>query len=338
VILLGDEHQLASVEAGAVLGDICGVGCPPGYSPAFASRLSRWVGSGVETAASDLEPIEIRDSIARLTRSYRYDAQSGIGALARAINQGDASAALEILDSSDSPEVSRFDLALAGPAIAELQREITLGFREFLGEEDPARMLERFSHFRVLSPQRMGSGGVDELNRQIEAILRRENLIGASAEWYPGRPLMVKTNDYAQNLFNGDIGIVIPRPAGDDGVERVVFRDDTHDDTHDDSHDDSHDESGAVRRLACSRLPEHETAFAMTIHKSQGSEFDRVAIVLTDQASKHASRELLYTAVTRARSRVSLYGSRDAIAQAIGRRIQRASGLGDALRSPAGDL
>ncbi len=333
VILLGDEHQLASVEAGAVLGDICAVGSPPGYSPSFASRLSRSVGVGVETAASDLEPNEIRDSIARLTHSYRYDAQSGIGALARAINRGDAAAALEILDSPDSPEVSRFDPASGGPAIAELQRDITLGFRDYLAEEDPARMLERFSHFRVLSPQRMGPGGVEQLNRQIEAVLRREKLIEGSAECYPGRPLMVTTNDYSQDLFNGDIGIVLPGPAGDDGVERVVFRNDLHDDIHHDIHDNRHEESGAVRRLAYSRLPEHETAFAMTIHKSQGSEFDRVAIVLTDQASKRASRELLYTAVTRARNRVAIYASRDAIAQAIDRRIERASGLRDALLS-----
>jgi exodeoxyribonuclease V alpha subunit len=176
----------------------------------------------------------------------------------------------------------------------------------------------------------MGPGGVEDLNRQIEAVLRREGLIGASGETYPGRPIMVKTNDYAQDLFNGDIGIVLPRPAGENEVERVVLRDL--------SQSDALDEPLAIRRLAYSRLPDHETAYAMTIHKSQGSEFDRVAVVLTEQASKYASRELLYTAVTRARSSVVLYASRDAITQAVDRRIQRASGLGDALRSPAGDL
>ncbi len=315
VILLGDEHQLASVEAGAVLGDICAIGNSPGYSSAFASRLSRWVGEDVETVPPDLEPNEIRDSIARLTHSYRYDAESGIDALARAINRGDVSAALEILDGPDYPEVLRFDLDARGPSIVQLYRDITAGFRGFLAEADPERMLERFAYFRVLSPQRKGPGGVEELNRQIEAVLRREKLIGESADRYPGRPLMVKTNDYAQELFNGDVGIVI---AGDEAIERVVF----------------HGETGSVRRLAYSRLPEHETAFAMTIHKSQGSEFDRVAVVLTDFASQRASRELLYTAVTRARSRVALYGSRDAIARAIGRKIERASGLGAALRSP----
>jgi exodeoxyribonuclease V alpha subunit len=318
VILLGDEHQLASVEAGAVLGDICAIGSSPGYSFAFASRLSRWVGADVETAAPDLEPNEIRDSVARLTHSYRYGAESGIDALARAINRGDVSAALEILDGPDYPEVLRFDLDARGPSIVQLYRDITVGFRGFLAEPDPERMLERFSYFRVLSPQRKGPGGVEELNRQIEAVLRREKLIGGSADRYPGRPLMVKTNDYAQELFNGDVGIVIAGDAGGEAIERVIF----------------HSETGSVRRLAYSRLPEHETAFAMTIHKSQGSEFDRVAVVLTDFASQRASRELLYTAVTRARSRVALYGSRDAIARAIGRKIERASGLGDALRSP----
>lgn len=327
VILLGDEHQLASVEAGAVLGDICAVGSPPGYSAAFASRIACWVDGEVEV--SDGEPNAIRDGIVRLTHSYRYDPQSGIGALARAINRGDADSALEILDSPDSPEVLRFDLERSGPAIAMLQRDIVEGYRAFLEEEDPARMLERFSRFRVLSPQRMGPGGVEELNRQIESVLRREELIVESGESYPGRPLMVKTNDYAQDLYNGDIGIVLPQRDGQGDVARVAFDAAGHDDD---------DDAGNVRRLAHSRLPAHETAFAMTIHKSQGSEFDRVVVVMTDRASEHASRELLYTAVTRARSHVSIYASRDAIAQALGRRIQRASGLGDALRSPNGGL
>lgn len=298
VILLGDEHQLASVETGAVLGDICGVvASDESLAPAGDSGLG--------------------DCIARLTHSYRYDPESGIGALARAINRGDVAAALEVLDSPNHPEVARFDLDARGPAVAQLQRDVIRGFGAYLADRDPERMLAGFSRFRILSPLRRGPGGVYELNRSIEAILRREEMISRNLERYPGRPLLINTNDYSQQLFNGDVGIVVPEA---DGVVRVVFPSVT----------------GSARSLAYSRLPNHETAFAMTVHKSQGSEFDEVAIVLTDFAAIRTTRELLYTAVTRARSKVTLYGSRDAVAQTIGREVERASGLGDALRSLPG--
>ena len=297
VILLGDEHQLASVETGAVFGDICGVAVSDA-SPAAASEH------------------DLGDCIARLTYSYRYDPESGIGALARAINRGDVAAALEVLDSTKHPEVARFDLDDLAPAAAQLQRDVIRGFGAYLAEQDPERMLDGFSRFRVLSPQRRGPGGVEELNRSIEAILRRERMIGRNVERYPGRPLLINTNDYSQGLFNGDVGIIVPEAGG---VERVIFPSAT----------------GSARSVAYSRLPDHETAFAMTVHKSQGSEFAEVAIVLTDFASLRATRELLYTAVTRARSKVTLFGSRDAVAQTIGRKLERASGLGDALRFPA---
>ena len=143
---------------------------------------------------------------------------------------------------------------------------------------------------------------------------------------------MVKTNDYTQSLWNGDLGVVVGGvvgsvAGGDPGIERVVFEADT-------PKVIDGLERDSTRTLAYARLPECETAFAMTIHKSQGSEFDRVAVVLTDMAAERATRELLYTAITRARSKVTLYGSKDAIAQAINRKIERSSGLGDALRSP----
>jgi exodeoxyribonuclease V alpha subunit len=316
VILLGDEYQLASVEAGAVLGDIC-ASASTGYSRAFASRLEQWVGGGVESSNEGEAPCDIQDSIVRLTHSYRYGEDSGIGALARAINGGDGSQALEILDSDQFPDVTRVNFDQRTESQALFHAELLDGFAGFLSSEDPEERLRKFSEFRVLSPQRAGSGGVEELNRQIEAVLRRGELIRGRAERYAGRPLIIKTNDYAQSLWNGDVGVVL---GGDAGVERVVF-------------DADRADRDAVRTFAYARLPECETAFAMTIHKSQGSEFDRVAVVLTDAAAERATRELLYTAVTRARSQVTLYGSKEAIAQAIGRKIQRASGLGDALRS-----
>jgi exodeoxyribonuclease V alpha subunit len=291
VILLGDEHQLASVEAGAVLGDIC--------AAAIKSR-----GAGAAPA--------IGECIARLSHSYRYDAKRGIGALARAINDGDVDATLEILASPDHPEVERLDFEPRGVGEARLRRDIVDGYRVYLEEVDPDKILAQFSQYRVLSPQRKGPGGVEELNQQIETALRREQLIGSSPDRYERRPILVKANDYGVQLFNGDIGIVEP---GQVGIERVLFQGD----------------EGELRKVTYARLPQHESAFAMTVHKSQGSEFERVAVVLTAYAARHASRELLYTAITRARSSVTLYGSESAIAEAVGRRIARSSGLADAL-------
>jgi len=318
VILLGDEYQLASVEAGSVLGDICSAATGRGYSPASGKRLRRWVGAGVEVAASDRDSSEIDDSLVRLTHSYRYDPGSGIGALARAINEGDATRALEILEAAESPEVMRVDFSAHRKAEGTFAARMVEGFHGYLAQEDPAGMLRDFGQFRVLAPQRVGPGGVVQLNREIEAYLRGADLLRDQSDRYPGRPLMVKSNDYGQALWNGDVGIVLP---GEPGLERVVF-------------DAEQGGAEGTRRLAYSRLPECETAFAMTIHKSQGSEFERVAVVLTDAAAERATRELLYTAVTRARTGVTLFASANAIAQAIGRQIPRSSGLGDALRSP----
>lgn len=287
LILLGDEHQLASVEAGAVLGDLCGVGAAAG--------------------ASGDSPIA--DCIARLTRSYRYDEQSGIGALARAINEGDATGALEILDSPAFGDVTREDPGSLVALPARLRDEVVEGFRSFLGEPEAEARLEAFSAFRLLATHRRGPGGVEELNRHVETALLRAALIPNVEPPPPGRPVLITRNDYEVELFNGDIGITLP--GG-----RVVFP--------------ALDE-GAPRRIASSRLPAHESAWAMTVHKSQGSEFEHVCVVLPERVTPLLSRELLYTAITRARRRVTIFASRASISAAIDRRIERASGLRDAL-------
>jgi exodeoxyribonuclease V alpha subunit len=227
------------------------------------------------------------------------------------------------LEDERYPDNSRHDPDPRGGLHAALREEIIAGFGGFLLERDEERKLERFSEFRILSPERHGPGGVEALNRDVELVLRRENLIGRSPDRYSGRPLMIKTNDYSVELFNGDIGITLADTSGD-GIVRALF----------------HNASSGHRRIAISRLPERETAFAITVHKSQGSEFDAIALVLHERAALHATRELLYTAVTRAKERVSLYAGREVIRQVITRRASRESGLGDALRGldPSGKM
>jgi len=323
VILLGDEHQLASVEAGAVMGDVCRAATPEGFDADHAERLEMLVGAAVPRAEPSSEPGALRNHVVRLTRSYRYASDRGIGALALAINRGDASAVLEILAAPDHPEVE-----LRGPVHESredheaFRTQVVEGYRSYLEADDPFAMFETFAAFRVLSPVRSGRTGVEGLNRQIEAELRAAGVLESVPGDSTGRPILVTENDHTQGLFNGDIGFFVAPEAGEPARPRVVFQ------------GPGLVEGEAVtslRKISPGRLPAFEPAWAMTIHKSQGSEFGHVAVVISDAAAEHATRQQLYTAITRARLGVTLYASENAIAQAVERDTERSSGLGDAL-------
>jgi exodeoxyribonuclease V alpha subunit len=168
--------------------------------------------------------------------------------------------------------------------------------------------LERF---RVLAPHREGRHGVGNLNRLTEAALSRLPSAGSSAAGQT--PVMITGNSYDLGLYNGDTGVLSGTAPGD--CSAVYFP----------------DPDSGVRRISALRLPPHETAFALTVHKVQGSEFDAVLLVLPDQMSEVLSRELLYTAVTRARKRVEIWGDEEVFRRAVERRIERNSGLRDRL-------
>jgi exodeoxyribonuclease V alpha subunit len=280
LVLLGDRHQLASVEAGSVLGDICAVE---------------------------------RSPVVFLTESHRYAPASGIAALAEAIQRGDADAALAVLEGDEHPDAARVDLGPDGPAGA-LIADALRGYRPYLDEADAAARLDAFGRFRILCAHRRGPHGVARMNDLVEEAIAEAGWIDRRGPTYAGRPLLVTRNDYALQLFNGDVGIVVQEPD-DPSRRRAVFR----------------SGEGELRRLSPARLPPHETVFAMSIHKSQGSEFDEVAVVLAEPDSPLLSRELLYTAVTRSRRRVVLHASRAAVAAAVRRPVERSSGLRDAL-------
>jgi exodeoxyribonuclease V alpha subunit len=181
-------------------------------------------------------------------------------------------------------------------------------------DESTGDIFDRFAAFRLLTPLRQGPLGVAALNAEIEKGLAARGLIPSRSLWYAGKPVMIVSNDYALRLFNGDIGICVPDPVS--GELRIAFP----------------AEEG-VRLLAPARLPAHETAWAMTVHKSQGSEFDEVALVLPDDQSELVTRELVYTAVTRARSAVAIWASEAVLRAACQRRIVRHSGLVKRLQS-----
>lgn len=314
LILLGDKDQLASVEAGAVLGDVCNTGGRHSYSAKLVETVGALAGRALPSDPQGPRATGIWDCIVHLTKSYRYGAGSGIGMLAQAINAGDSDAALAILESSEYPDAARAEPMPGASLGKRLQRTVVRGFRPYLEEQDFARRLQALERFRVLCAHRHGPSGVEEINRQIEAALHHAGLIRAEGTHYTGQPVMVTRNDYQLNLFNGDVGLFLNDPVDTTRTIACFAA-----------------AEGGLRILAPSRLPPYETVFAMSVHKSQGSEFDEVVVVLPERVSPVMTRELLYTAVTRARRKVTLYASREVIARAIASRIQRASGLRDRL-------
>lgn len=311
LILLGDPNQLASVEAGAVLGELCtGAG---GYSAAGAERIEAATGD----AAPGGGPGGMGDAIAMLGHSYRFEGGGAIGRLAAAVNAGDADAALALLRAGGAVRFEAIDTPAA--LGARLAAQVALALQPLFENSgdaavEPAAALARLGAFQVLTALRDGPFGVAGVNAAIERALHRRGLIRGQAANYPGRPLLITRNDYGLGLFNGDLGLLLPDATG---VLRAWFA----------------APDGGPRALTPTRLPAHEAAYALTVHKSQGSEFDRLLLVLPPQPNPLLTRELIYTALTRARDGVTVWGAEATLAAAIGRRLERDSGLSDRVKS-----
>ena len=292
LILLGDQDQLASVEAGAVLGDIC--------------------------AAAECKPL--LGSIARLGHNWRFARDSQIGRLASAVTNGDTNEALATLSRSGQSEAIMRPVAKRTDLVDLLEEHCMNVYAEGLhlaATGAPAEVVfNSISRLKLLAAHRIGPGGVHELNQQVEKQLALRGLLRSGDTWYPGRPVLVTRNDYNLRLFNGDVGVVLRDPDQPERLKAVFAQ-----------------SEGGWRAISPGRLPEHETAYAMTVHKSQGSEFNCVIMVLPERASILLSRALLYTAITRATDRLEIWGSTEILEEAIRRRVRRASGLRDRLCS-----
>ena len=314
LILLGDKDQLASVEAGSVLGDLCFDAQAGGYGAATAAF--------VEAASGQVIPAEFlgnAGALAQQTVMLRQSRRFGgpIGQLALAVNNGDAEAARAVLR-SDSGGQLHWNEAAQQEDMLRLAAE---GYRPFLElvrqgagaaahDAWAASVLQAFEGFRLLCAVREGEWGVSGLNEGIAQRLEENGLLKRRGEWYAGRPVMVTRNDYATGVYNGDIGLVLPDPERAASL-RVYFSD-----------------GGQVRSVLATRLRNVETAFAMTVHKSQGSEFSHTVLVLPREASSVLARELVYTGITRARQRFTLLTPNPGVLpDAIRRRTERTSGL-----------
>ena len=193
------------------------------------------------------------------------------------------------------------------------------GFRPVLETGTAKEALASLQRFRILCAVRHGACGIENLNTVAEEILAEAGLLTPRRGWYSGQPIMVTQNDYNLALFNGDSGIILP-DADEGGELRAFFL----------------SAEGRLRRFLPSRLPVHETAFAMTVHKSQGSEFGKVLLILPENDAPILTRELLYTGLTRAREGVEIWAAEAVLRASIARRVVRASGLQDALQGGAG--
>jgi exodeoxyribonuclease V alpha subunit len=324
LILLGDKDQLASVEAGSVLGDLCAGADTAEFSAETTRYLQKCTGQKLPqpTAPASAQPRHgLAQQTLMLRKSRRF--QGPIGALAKAINAGDEAA---LHAAAQNP----IDVQLQHPQHADAITRLALegrphapgGYRPYLelvragprsGQpySDWVRAtLNAFEQFRILCTLREGDWGAAGVNQAVQAALRKDGLLPKqSAEWYPGRPVMITRNEHALGVFNGDVGIALP--TADKTALRVWLQD-----------------GETLRSVAVNRLAEIETAYAMTIHKSQGSEFHHCVVVLPPQANAITSRELLYTGVTRAKQRVTLVApSASALQHALHTRTLRGSGL-----------
>jgi exodeoxyribonuclease V alpha subunit len=323
LVLLGDKDQLASVEAGGVFNTLAS---GAGLLPRDRDRLERCCklrfAATTDTARQGIAAGPLAGTAVWLQRSYRFTAGEGIGRLANAVR-----------DFGKWGQSDQDDLPLSGagvnfvevtaPALPEtVIQQIVDGYTDYFdalaaGRDDPGYLLGLFDQHRVLGALRMGPRGIETLNAEISRrIARRLHLrLSPGSVWYPGRAIMVRGNDYALRVFNGDVGIALPAAGG----YHVWFA-------------DSH---GGVRAVAASRLPPHETAYCITVHKAQGSEYARISFVLPEATHVLLTRELVYTAITRATTSVSIYGSRSVLKQAAARSVRRLSGLDDRLREAA---
>ena len=320
MILLGDPGQLPSVETGNLLADLT---IPfPGFSDRTRQELKQHFGS---TTIPPEGPSQLINAACRLTFSFRFSELEGIGKLANSITRGDP----EI--PSHSEQVERQDLSKS--TLSQVTQPLNDYFQLIQQEAPLQRLFDELDQCKILTPTREGPWGVIHINAHIEQILESQNLKPANKFHYHGRPIMILRNDYVNGLFNGDIGLCIDTRLCTDLAATASL-----DTSKQSSLVACFTDSPGLKIVPLGRLPEHETCFSMTVHKSQGSEFDQVCLVLAEAESEASqnlqTRELLYTAVTRCRSKISIFAEQNTWKQAIQRQQRRSSGLADFLRSP----
>lgn len=306
LVLVGDKDQLASVAGGQVLSDLCEAARPErGVGPQLAELVA--ASTGMRPAAQQ-GAAPIADATVALWKNHRFGTQPGIGAFAAALMHRRPDEALHSLRAGHDDLVPFAD---ADEALAAIETHL-LQLLDAATSGDPQTALAAIRHARVLTAQRLGPFGATTWNARVEARLQA---LGhrTDDDYYLGRPILITSNDHQSRIWNGDLGVV----GRDDEGRPVVWL---------------ADQDGRPRKVSPRRLPAHETAWAMTVHKAQGSEFDTVLLVLPDQPGPLLNASLVYTGVTRARRRAMVLADLDVLAPALARWPQRRSGLAASLR------
>jgi len=301
VIFLGDSNQLPSVAAGSVLADIAPVP-HPGYGAENAQLINKLTGYILpESKDSSI------DYLTTLTKSYRFKEDGGIGRLAKSIIEGRSNLSWEQLSQPDNEVSLSTDVNFS----IWLNKLVSTFYTSLNKQENALCALSEFSKFRILAATRVGDKGVDSINDAIDLYIKRSLGLPINALFYHACPILIAENNYECGLYNGDIGIIWKH----EGRLQAAFP----------------DAFGGLRWFSLSRLPKYELVYAMTIHKTQGSEFSELALVLPDYISPILSRELLYTGVTRARSKLEINSSKKIWAAGVKKKVSRNSGLYDKL-------
>ncbi|WYD80486.1 MAG: exodeoxyribonuclease V subunit alpha [Candidatus Electrothrix gigas] len=312
IILLGDRNQLASVEAGSLFADLCGHD-EPQWSSQICTQLEQLCNSpGVLSSAAGQAGVSpLADSLVVLRTSYRFQDNSGIGALASAVKKCSIEQVQQVITAHFTDVEA---VQYTGKKRKQwLKEQIIQGFQPMLTASTPEQAFAAMEGFRLLCALRKGPDGVQGINTLVTQVLRQAGLISLQkTEWYHGRPIIILRNQYEMQLFNGDTGILW---QDEKGLLRAWFR----------------RSDNSLTSMSCARLPEHETAYAITIHKAQGSEFDQVLLVLPEEESQVLTQELLYTGITRARNKLILCASLARIATTVQKKTQRFSGLAEKL-------
>ncbi|MBU2510280.1 exodeoxyribonuclease V subunit alpha [bacterium] len=318
VILLGDKNQLSSVESGAVFGDISEAGDIDGFSGKFIEDFQAVTGETIRIGngnSGDSAMTALSDSIVELKHSYRFETSPGIGALSRMVKEGNTENALTSLNSAILENIIHNPL----PGSESLKQRLNNIVEKYLLQSFKAKSVEEsfscHNRFKVLCSHRMGDYGVTGINQQIEQLLIQQKVIDFETSFYKGKPIIIKQNDYNLGLYNGDTGIIWDDESG---TLKAFFP----------------GINNQFKSFSLARLPLHKSVYAMTIHESQGSEFDEILIVLPNVTSPIFTRELLYTAITRAKRSVEIWANDETLKIAIAAKTYRQSGLQDALISP----
>ena len=309
LILIGDKDQLASVEAGSLFGDLCNA--QPELN-LFAGERAAFINGLFSDKKDPINNSNISDNIhhllfqhiVELRHSHRFSGHEGIGRFSKAVISNNA----DIIQQFFKPGFD-VQVAIDNTYSDAVFNKFVSGYSDYILEKDITKALAKFNNLRVLCAVREGNYGLYAINKKIEILLQQKGLLSTTSEYYEHRPMMVTKNYYDLQLFNGDIGII---RADENGTLKVWFL----------------DSEQNLKSILPGFVGDSETVFAMTIHKSQGSEFDNVMVMLPDAADiELLTRELLYTAVTRAKKQVIIQGTEEIILQTAARSVKRVSGI-----------